>query len=751
MQLAVPNFGFEAGSWRVEKHPRFVTDITGDGRADIVGFGDAGVWVAVNNGDGTFAASSLVLGNFAYDAGGWRVEKHPRMLADVVGDGRPDIVGFGDAGVWIARNTGGGGFADPTLAVANFAFDAGGWRVEKHPRFVTDLTGDGRGDIIGFGDAGVWVALNNGDGSFAAPKLVVENFAYEAGGWRVEKHPRLLADLTGDGRPDIVGFGDAGVWVSYNGGEGTFGSPRRVVQNFAYLAGGWRVEQHPRDVVDLTGDGCADIAGFGDAGVWVELNLGDGTFVQTFVRRNIWELEAAGPWDPVTLAYAKAINAMQARALTDPTSWQYQSAIHGRNGAVPAGAIWNQCQHGSWYFLSWHRMYLYFFERIVRAEVIAQGGPADWALPYWDYDNPGQATLPPAFRQPTMPDGTANPLFVTQRAPGWNAGAQLPPSVVSSSAAMAALTFTPPPAPGFGGGKTTPQHFFGLAGELEFTPHNGVHSLIGGFMGNPNFAALDPIFWLHHANIDRLWAVWLGRGGGRQDPPDPQWQDQAFPFHDETGAQVSIITSETLDTALGLQYIYADVSQVAVVGPPSGLEAAAVREPASGAEPELVGASERPLLLAGAPAAVEIVIDRRSADAARAAVTGPGQVYLNLEDVQAERNPALVYEVFVSVPDAPADVAPAYVGNVSFFGIEHLSATEASGDGPHGFRRTFDITSTVRELRDRGVWDDQRAIVSVRPVAPIPPPGPVSDTDAAAAADAQAAPVRIGRVSVFYG
>jgi hypothetical protein len=45
------------------------------------------------------------------------------------------------------------------------------------------------------------------------PQMVVANFAYTAGGWRVERHPRFLADLTGDGRAEVVGFGDAGVWT----------------------------------------------------------------------------------------------------------------------------------------------------------------------------------------------------------------------------------------------------------------------------------------------------------------------------------------------------------------------------------------------------------------------------------------------------------------------------------------------------------------------------------------------------------
>ena len=277
-QKVVVNFGYDAGGWRVEKHPRFLADLTGDGRADIVGFGDAGVWVALNKGDGTFQAPQKVVANFGYDAGGWRVEKHPRFLADLTGDGRADIVGFGDAGVWVALNKGDGTFQAPQKVVANFGYDAGGWRVEKHPRFLADLTGDGRADIVGFGDAGVWVALNKGDGTFQAPQKVVANFGYDAGGWRVEKHPRFLADLTGDGRADIVGFGDAGVWVALNKGDGTFQAPQKVVANFGYDAGGWRVEKHPRFLADLTGDGRADIVGFGDAGVWVALNKGDGTF-----------------------------------------------------------------------------------------------------------------------------------------------------------------------------------------------------------------------------------------------------------------------------------------------------------------------------------------------------------------------------------------------------------------------------------------------------------------------------------------
>ncbi|KAL9119272.1 MAG: hypothetical protein Q9187_004178 [Circinaria calcarea] len=41
--------------------------------------------------------------------------------------------------------------------------------------------------------------------------------------------------------------------------------------------------------------------------------------------------------------------------------------------------------------------------------------------------------------------------------------------------------------------------------------HNGVHAFVGGMGGHMSavpFSAFDPIFWLHHANIDRLFAIW---------------------------------------------------------------------------------------------------------------------------------------------------------------------------------------------------------------------------------------------------
>lgn len=80
------------------------------------------------------------------------------------------------------------------------------------------LTGNGQADIVGFKDEGVDVAFNNGDGTFQSKEKVIADFGYEAGYWGVWDHPRLLADLTGESGADIIGFGDDGVWVAVNFG-----------------------------------------------------------------------------------------------------------------------------------------------------------------------------------------------------------------------------------------------------------------------------------------------------------------------------------------------------------------------------------------------------------------------------------------------------------------------------------------------------------------------------------------------------
>ena len=167
--------------------------------------------------DGTINVGPVFeLNAFGVNAGGWSSDDtYPRELADVDSDGRADIVGFGNAGVWVSLATAGGHFAAPTFELDAFGVNAGGWSSDNtYPRELADVNGDGRADIVGFGNAGVWMSLATAGGHFAAPTFELNAFGVNAGGWSSQdSYPRELADVNGDVRADIVGFGHAGVYV----------------------------------------------------------------------------------------------------------------------------------------------------------------------------------------------------------------------------------------------------------------------------------------------------------------------------------------------------------------------------------------------------------------------------------------------------------------------------------------------------------------------------------------------------------
>jgi FG-GAP-like repeat len=172
--------------------------------------------VSLATGGGHFAMPTFELAAFGTGAGGWSSDNtYPRELADVNDDGRADIVGFGQAGVYVSLATGGGHFAMPTFELAAFG-TAGGWTSDDlYPRTLADVNADGMADIVGFGQSDVRVSLATGGGHFAAPMMGLPDFGAGAGGWSSDNtYPRVVADITAEGKADIVGFSQAGVYVS---------------------------------------------------------------------------------------------------------------------------------------------------------------------------------------------------------------------------------------------------------------------------------------------------------------------------------------------------------------------------------------------------------------------------------------------------------------------------------------------------------------------------------------------------------
>ena len=480
---------------------------------------------------------------------------------------------------------------------------------------------------------------------------------------------------------------------------------------------------------------------------------------QVRVRRDVWQLSAQNLWEPTILNYAKAVAKLRTYdtgAFADPRSWRHLAEIHGSSIARnlwPRGAHWDECEHGSWYFLPWHRIYLHHFEKIVRDAVRSLGGPTTWALPYWNYTDgqrPHVRQLPPAFRELTLPDGSPNPLLVNERGPGMNGNGQLGPAIVSTTTALGQAIFSDPAGggivPGFGGGVSAPTHGGGIPGALENTPHGSVHIGVGGvnppgWMSRFETAARDPIFWLHHANIDRLWAEWL-RTQPHVNPTDARWLTQTFVFgsgrwHTKMAAK-DVLNSRRAP----LRYRYDDEPaaaaaprRVAPVAARAQREAVVRRGP-----PEMLGAARNiPLGSTPTHAEIEVAEARGPARDAFAGAPQPRQWYLMIENIRGKQLPAGTFSVYVNAPAnaSPADLEKHFAGTISLFGVVE-SSKKSDRHAGEGLSYSLDVSDLIERLERGGAWDPKKLRVTF---VPLPD----------SAQQVHAGDVKAGRVSLHRG
>jgi tyrosinase len=454
---------------------------------------------------------------------------------------------------------------------------------------------------------------------------------------------------------------------------------------------------------------------------------------------------------------------MKNRPITDPTSWKFQAAIHGftlntnqqagvfwtqwtQGQALPSdpdqSTFWAQCQHGTWYFLPWHRMYLGYFEKIVAKTIADLGGPANWALPYWNY-NQGvpSGKLPDAFTQPQMPDGTPNPLLEPLRDNGNDGNPFLPDSDVNLAPAFQEHQFSGNGlggSTGFGGPVTNFRHSGGAHGALESQPHDLVHVDVGGLMGDPGTAGYDPIFYLHHANIDRLWQVWLNADPTNQNPDaNSKWQSFAFKFNDGLGNTPSLAPRDVLDSkGAPFYYQYDDISlpDSAAVAP-AGIVPEAIAPMGEEPLPEMVGASAEPIPLTSEPKTLGVRLFPMSSPLRLLGATGAHfhKAYLHVENIRGKGRPGN-YDVYLNIPEGAGEPPEKFhIGTIAPFGLEHASIPTERHPG-NGLRFTFNITAAVNRLKTENLWNPELLRVTFVPRRRL----------------AQGESLEVGRISLYY-
>jgi tyrosinase len=229
-------------------------------------------------------------------------------------------------------------------------------------------------------------------------------------------------------------------------------------------------------------------------------------------------------------------------------------------------------------------------------------------------------------------------------------------------------------------------------GAVELNPHNVVHGLVGGDMAGFQ-SPLDPLFWIHHCNIDRLWETWLSLG--HSNPVDRAWLDTSFEFPDPEQQRRTLKVSDVLPASTA-GYAY-DELDLPMPGP-DGLNIIGGEMPneprrddrlkvlgASGdagsvSAPSRIGLAPAP---AGGPQGI--------APPDIGASVSEDTLFLRLENVGMDAGDASsLWNVYIQ---GDAEDERHLAGTIAPFGLAGLTAS----GGRQTF--TFDISALLEELR----------------------------------------------------
>jgi tyrosinase len=388
--------------------------------------------------------------------------------------------------------------------------------------------------------------------------------------------------------------------------------------------------------------------------------------------------------------YAKAVQKMH--DLSDGRNWLAQAKIHA-----------DHCHHGEVEFLHWHRHYIRFFEKIC----VELSQNPEFALPYWNWSKNSGRLPTPFFDRPELNVEHWND-------PGKYVGAAWGPiDTVGRRGLDKSHGLIDDP---IRGGSFTLATINGIKQlptidlfwpSLEGTPHNTAHVVAGatktgkgGHIGS-GLSPLDPIFWLHHCMVDRVWAEWQRSG---HVTPDTQ-ADYSGQFFEANGSPANATSTGAMDIA-NLNYTY-DIFQTS---PPtladahvlSQFSAQQINDLLRAGPPNMIGsATNAEASHVDLETAINVPVPTLARHAAELrAMASAGlmlssqRILARLSNIVAPETSDLVVNVFVNCPylsPSTPNSDPHYAGAFSFFGVPKTMQEM------HSPTYVIDITGPVRE------------------------------------------------------
>lgn len=389
-----------------------------------------------------------------------------------------------------------------------------------------------------------------------------------------------------------------------------------------------------------------------------------------YIRKNYFSPEAKKDIE----ALEKAMKIMRKKDCNDPLSWYYQSSIHWIPDTIHNNPLcesyhtyldkkeaWDNCTHTpsgkeKLHFLIWHRLYVYHFEKIVRK----LSGHKDFALPYWGYtnNNPKDKYLHPKFRE------VGSSLYEQARFDSLNNGQPISGEIERALDLTKLMSYT------------TLKMF---TDNINAAPHGAMHDYIGhgndpsgkkffnqvtnsytedGLMGWVPTAGFDPIFWMHHSNIDRIWQQWTNSPNGVEftieDLKSIPWE---YTFFDENGKKVVYTIEDAIKIAYRMDYDFDDTKVQRKPKPSNRVLAQ---------NSKLIGESN-PKVLLNSQKNTQVIV--KTPNLLRASKTKTKVIV----KVSFTKRPKGVYEVYVN-PGFQETLKPSnlsFAGFMTFFGADH--------------------------------------------------------------------------------
>ncbi|KAH6775482.1 hypothetical protein C2S52_013043 [Perilla frutescens var. hirtella] len=407
--------------------------------------------------------------------------------------------------------------------------------------------------------------------------------------------------------------------------------------------------------------------------------------------------------------YNMAIDRMKRLPQDDPRNFMQQANIHCAycNGAYdqPSQGTLDLQVHNSWLFFPFHRWYLYFYERILGKLI----GDPTFALPFWNWDNPKGMTIPPMFTD------TKAAIYDEKRNPACKPPAVLDLGMTGSKdllqvvANNLTIMYTE-----MIRGNSDVYDFMGKPyregtpvnpgpGASERGSHTAAHVWVGDprqpsgeDLGNFYSAGRDPLFYCHHANVDRMWTLWQYLPSNKvanKKITDDDFLNASFLFYDENAQLVRVTVRDCVDNRrMGYDLERIDLPWLDYRPPPQTARAKVRRAEATAPDAESV---------------FPLKLDRIVRVAVGKTKKGKADEVLLIENITVDTSKYLKFDVFVNDEDdnvGELDKA-AYAG--TYAQVPHKT---------NGGTATTSIRLKLTELyEDMDVADDDTVMVTLVP------------------------------------